>query len=247
MSVQATSWVWDHSQAEGNARLVLLAIADGANKQGGRSCQSAKTIGEMCRLSSRSVQRHIALLLESGELVIEGTHGKYHTNIYALPGLSRYDSTDVRQNDVYDSRGSSLRQNEPVATTELCHPTPIPQDTYVSTPERDADKSAPSKGSRMVDGWMPDQKHIDKIKQMRPDIDLNLEHTKFMNYWIAKTGKDASKKDWGRTWENWMLNARVDKSRQEYKPGWQKRLEHAAKQNEQYKAPSNDGVFSIGR
>ncbi|MUN54753.1 hypothetical protein GMA10_05940 [Kocuria koreensis] len=94
---------------------------------------------------------------------------------------------------------------------------------------------------------MPDQKHIDKIKQMRPDIDLNLEHTKFMNYWIAKTGKDASKKDWGRTWENWMLNARVDKSRQEYKPGWQKRLEHAAKQNEQYKAPSNDGVFSIGR
>lgn len=126
MSVQATSWVWDHSQAEGNARLVLLAIADGANKQGRRSCQSAKTIGDMCRLSSRSVQRHIALLLESGELVVEGTHGKYHTNIYALPGLARYDSTDVRQNDVYDSRGSSLRQNKPVATTELCPPTPLP-------------------------------------------------------------------------------------------------------------------------
>ena len=28
MSVQAMGWVWDHSHAEGTARLVLLAIAD---------------------------------------------------------------------------------------------------------------------------------------------------------------------------------------------------------------------------
>lgn len=26
---------------------------------------------------------------------------------------------------------------------------------------------------------------------------------KFRNHWVAKTGKDATKRDWKATWENW--------------------------------------------
>ena len=33
------------------------------------------------------------------------------------------------------------------------------------------------------------------------------ETDKFINYWRAKSGKDATKLDWVATWRNWMLNA----------------------------------------
>jgi hypothetical protein len=41
-----------------------------------------------------------------------------------------------------------------------------------------------------------------------PNTDLGLETDKFINYWVAKSGKDATKLDWVATWRNWILNAR---------------------------------------
>lgn len=88
MSVQATSWVWEHSQAEGTTLLVLLAVADAANKQGRRSCQSVATVAAMTRVSERTVQRALKSLQESGELVASGTDPEYRTVVYDLPKMA---------------------------------------------------------------------------------------------------------------------------------------------------------------
>lgn len=88
MSVQATTWVWQHSQSEGSTRLVLLAIADAANCDGKRSFQSAETIARMCKMSSRTVRRQIKVLQELGELEVEGRSGFYGTNSYRIVGVS---------------------------------------------------------------------------------------------------------------------------------------------------------------
>jgi hypothetical protein len=40
-----------------------------------------------------------------------------------------------------------------------------------------------------------------------PNVDGQRETVKFINYWQAKSGKDAVKVDWVATWRNWMLNA----------------------------------------
>lgn len=143
MSVQATSWVWNHSQAEGTARLVLLAIADAANREGERAWISAKTIGEMCRVTSRTAQRKIAELVAIGELEKTGSRGERQANVYRLPKMKdggrevvpendrydtsdvpRYDTPDVRQNVVYDKPGQPIRQTGSADTTLLSH-TPI--------------------------------------------------------------------------------------------------------------------------
>ena len=87
MSVQATSWVWDSSASEGNARLVLLAIADAANKEGRNSCQSVPTIAQMCRLGERTVYRKIDELVGLGELVKVRRSGTYGTQVYDMPGV----------------------------------------------------------------------------------------------------------------------------------------------------------------
>jgi hypothetical protein len=39
-------------------------------------------------------------------------------------------------------------------------------------------------------------------------VDLNLEAQAFANYWASKSGKDATKVDWKRTWINWVLNSK---------------------------------------
>lgn len=39
-------------------------------------------------------------------------------------------------------------------------------------------------------------------------VDGPAETVKFINYWQAKAGKDATKLDWFATWRNWMLNAK---------------------------------------
>ena len=39
-----------------------------------------------------------------------------------------------------------------------------------------------------------------------------------MNYWTAKTGSAAVKKDWAATWRNWMLSAQGYAERDGWKP-----------------------------
>lgn len=56
--------------------------------------------------------------------------------------------------------------------------------------------------------WIADGEEA-RERHALPVIDLSLEAERFCNYWWAKAGgKDATKKDWHRTWTNWCLNAR---------------------------------------
>lgn len=38
-------------------------------------------------------------------------------------------------------------------------------------------------------------------------VETETEFEKFRNYWIAKSGKDATKTDWAATWRNWIITA----------------------------------------
>jgi hypothetical protein len=45
-------------------------------------------------------------------------------------------------------------------------------------------------------------------RENAPTVDGQTETVKFINYWQAKAGRDATKLDWVATWRNWMLNAK---------------------------------------
>ena len=36
---------------------------------------------------------------------------------------------------------------------------------------------------------------------------INREAIKFKNHWLAKSGRDAVKRDWVATWQNWVIRA----------------------------------------
>lgn len=68
--------------------------------------------------------------------------------------------------------------------------------------------SARKRGTRLPDGWIPQEKTRQQIIAECPGVDLRREHLKFVDFWQAKTGKDATKRDWDATWRNWMRNAK---------------------------------------
>lgn len=62
--------VWEWSQAEGALLLVMLALADHADEDG-YCYPGIEKIAKKCRISGRSVQRHIKEMEERGELKVD--------------------------------------------------------------------------------------------------------------------------------------------------------------------------------
>jgi biotin operon repressor len=93
VSIQAVSWVLDHSEAEGNARLVLIAIANHYDFND----PAVPVLVREARCSRSTVLRAIQALEEAGELVVERdpTRGRSRKNHYTLPGYERCRSDTI--------------------------------------------------------------------------------------------------------------------------------------------------------
>jgi hypothetical protein len=66
------------------------------------------------------------------------------------------------------------------------------------------------KGTRLPADWKPTDELLAWAKAERPDLNLNSTVETFVDYWLAKAGKDGSKLDWNRTFKVWV---RGEKSR----------------------------------
>jgi hypothetical protein len=62
------------------------------------------------------------------------------------------------------------------------------------------------RGTRIPDDFAPTAEMIEWARRNTPHVGV-LETQKFVNYWKAKAGKDATKIDWVLTWKNWMITA----------------------------------------
>lgn len=65
-------------------------------------------------------------------------------------------------------------------------------------------KSVESRGSRLPPTWEPSEEDIGFCKKERPDLLWREVAIQFRDFWIAKTGANATKKDWAATWRTWV-------------------------------------------
>ena len=90
MSVKVQSRVWEHSQATGNALIVLLKIADNADDSGNNAWPSIARLAHYCRCSRSTVKRSLRELVELGELEVvqrgggRGQGSRYGSNLYRV-------------------------------------------------------------------------------------------------------------------------------------------------------------------
>lgn len=69
----------------------------------------------------------------------------------------------------------------------------------------DKSPATPSKkGTRLPEGWMPDQAVREAMAAEFPHVDFRAEHAKFTDHWAAASGANATKKDWNAAWRNWI-------------------------------------------
>lgn len=77
-------------------------------------------------------------------------------------------------------------------------PDPVPE------PER-------RNGTRLPADWAIPEGWTGWANSNYPGVDVEIEARKFANYWQSKTGRDATKLDWQKTWQNWVINAKPTK------------------------------------
>lgn len=73
-----------HSQAKGNAKLVLMLIASYAHRDGTHSEASLSTLAREAGLSRRQVNTLVHFLVETGHVTVEANAGTHGTNRYAV-------------------------------------------------------------------------------------------------------------------------------------------------------------------
>lgn len=85
--------------------------------------------------------------------------------------------------------------------------------THGNAPDTDTDTEnnppcVPPKGSRLPTDWQPSPSEVDFAKERGfSPAAIAEEADKFRDYWHAKSGKDATKRDWPGTWRNWIRRA----------------------------------------
>lgn len=86
--------------------------------------------------------------------------------------------------------------------------------------EEDKDKelkplSAESRKTQLKEDWKPSETILATVAVKYPLVDITYESERFINYWLS-TGTPM--KDWGRTWQNWMLRKQKELQDQAVKP-----------------------------
>ena len=68
------------------------------------------------------------------------------------------------------------------------------------------------RASRLPQDWKPSDSDLAYCQTHRPELVAKEVADSFHDYWIAKSGKDATKTDWAATWRNWVRNQRAPPS-----------------------------------
>jgi hypothetical protein len=131
MSIKIIDSVWEHSQHQGSALLMLLAIADIADEYG-EAYPGVQRLADKTRMSVRNAQLVLNKLLESGELVIDYQNGvetgNGKTNRYRImtPGALSREGVKPPSPVKYEGVKSDAQRGEIQCSEGVKPPSPKP-------------------------------------------------------------------------------------------------------------------------
>jgi len=100
---------------------------------------------------------------------------------------------DTTRDTTRESRGESQQESQ--------HPDP-------TRPVLKEQPLVPRKrATRIPEDFQPTAEMVAWARENAPHVDGRRETEKFINYWMTKSGKDATKHDWPRVWRNWFMSA----------------------------------------
>ena len=99
---------------------------------------------------------------------------------------------------------SPLTEGSPTASAEVATVAAdaAPATANTSKPSKQS-KPSKARGTRLPDGWVPDDDLIAWTRAHAPAAANVLELDRFRDYWTAQPGAKGRKTDWAATWRNW--------------------------------------------
>lgn len=229
MSVQAMAWVLESSKARLGDRLVALAVANHADREGENAWPSIETLALEAHLSQRQVQRALKSLESIGELRISPSSGPRGTNVYTLVMTQARETREGgdKLSGVTNCQGDKSCINDPKGGDKSCnggvaptspepsnnnHPEKIKQPSVRArvraTPtEKPENPEKRKRASRLPDDWRLPDEWRSWTTTNAPGLDAQREADRFADYWHAAASANAAKLDWFATWRNWVRRA----------------------------------------
>ena len=100
---------------------------------------------------------------------------------------------------------SPLAEGSPTASAELATVAAdaAPATANTSKPTKAKKRARSSRGTRLPDGWQPDQALADWTRTNAPAAANAVEVDRFRDYWQSLSGQRGVRADWSATWRNW--------------------------------------------
>lgn len=114
MSIRVMSEVWEHSQQEGTALLMLLAIADSANDER-RAWPSVATLARKTRMSERNARYLLRQLEDSKEIECDVAAGPHGSNVYTIKQLSPHGGQPIAGGNPLQGAKQRSKRGQPIA------------------------------------------------------------------------------------------------------------------------------------
>lgn len=220
MSVKVSSWVWHEAPktVTGNDLILLLALADVADDNG--RCRyvdeeeglTYAALERKSRVSRSTVIRIVARLREAGLVEqIPGVKGRPNEFRVLVPWAQKSGSklTPKCPEGLADSVSS---ETDSVSSDALFGVNADDRSSYRRTDVTERVARAP-RGTRIPDPFVVTREMREWASEHAPLVNVDRCTVRFVNHWRAKTGRDATKLDWPRTWQNWLLKDQTDEER----------------------------------
>lgn len=105
------------------------------------------------------------------------------------------------------ARAESVRANIENGSQDV-RSTPTRPDPSLKEKElQHSSSKSVARGTRLPLDWQPTAEQIQWVRSECPTVDGRAETENFKDYWIAKSGKDATKFEWPATYRRWMREA----------------------------------------
>lgn len=100
-------------------------------------------------------------------------------------------------------------------SADTLSPSPLsPQTPLTPHPHTRNNNPARVRGTRLDVQWRPEPLSGEAGEKVAEHGQkwAKIQFEAFQNHWLAKSGRDACKLDWQRTWANWIINANPPKA-----------------------------------
>jgi hypothetical protein len=136
------------------------------------------------------------------ELVTAGLLDKNETGFAPHNWNARQFKSDVSNERVKQHRERKCNVTPTVTVTP-----PETEQIQNTETEQSREKRA-RRATRLPNEWIPDENnHAFAVGKGLSVKQIENEALKFLNYWTSKSGQGATKTDWSKTWQNWILTA----------------------------------------